>query len=458
MRAVDGGGAVDAAATPGLPRRFARLAALNTLSNLTVPVAGLADTVMLGRLDDVRFLAGVVLAALIFDYLYFGCAFLRMGTTGLTAQAWGRGEIQEVAAHLYRALLLAAVLGLLTIALRGPLGDAGFRLLAGTAEVEEAGRRYYDARIWGAPAAFANLALVGWFLGRAEAARALLLVAVAYVGNVVLNWWFIIELGWAAFGAGVATAASQWLAACLGLALALTTGGAVPAWRTVLDRAALRRIVALSGHLVIRTLLLITAFAVFTNMSALFGTARLAANGLILRVLSLASYLVDGAAFAGETLAGMAFGAGDRQELRRVLLLTMAAAIVCAVAFLVPVLMFPTTVYGLLVDHEDVATLAAGSNFWLLPVLLFAALAYAFDGFFLGLTQGRLLSRAMVLSLGIGFAPIAWAAAHFRDERLLWLSMVGLMAARAITLGLAARRYLTPGGAVPNAPPDVATK
>ena len=104
MRAVDGGGAVEPAATPGLPRRFARLAALNTVSNLTVPLAGLADTVMLGRLDDVRFLAGVVLGALIFDYLYFGCAFLRMGTTGLTAQAWGRGEIEEVAARLGRAV------------------------------------------------------------------------------------------------------------------------------------------------------------------------------------------------------------------------------------------------------------------------------------------------------------------------------------------------------------------
>ena len=445
-------------APPGLSRRFARLTALNTVSNVTVPLAGLADTVMLGRLDDVRFLAGVVLGALIFDYLYFGCAFLRMGTTGLTAQAWGRGEIEEVAAHLYRALLLASVLGLFTIALRGPLGDAGFRLLAGTADVEEAGRRYYDARIWGAPAAFANLALVGWFLGRAEAGRALLVVAAANVGNVVLNWWFIIELGWATFGAGVATAASQWLAACLGLALALTIGGAVPAWRTVLDRAALRRIVALSGHLVIRTLLLITAFAVFTNMSALFGTARLAANGLILRVLSLASYLVDGAAFAGETLSGMAFGAGDREELRRVLLLTIAAAMVCAAVFLLPVLIFPTTVYGLLVDHENVAALAADSNLWLLPVLLFAALAYAFDGFFLGLTQGRLLSRAMVISLGIGFAPIAWAAAHFRDERLLWLSMVGLMAGRAVTLGFAARRYLTQGEAAPTERPNVATE
>ncbi|MYA09619.1 MAG: MATE family efflux transporter [Holophagales bacterium] len=432
-----------------LPRRFALLSALNTASNLTVPLAGLADTVMLGRLDDVRFLAGVVLAALIFDYLYFGCAFLRMSTTGLTAQACGREDAGEVSAHLYRALLLAAALGLAAIALRDPLGDAGFGLLSGTAGVEEAGRRYYDARIWGAPAAFANLALVGWFLGRGEAARALLLVVLANLGNIALNWWFIVHLGWAAFGAGVATAAAQWLSAAAGLILALAAAGPLPAWPTLFDRAALRQILALSGHLVIRTLLLVTAFAVFTNASALFGAARLAANGVILRVLSLASYFVDGAAFAGETLAGMAFGAGDRRELRRVLLLTLAAAIGCATVFLVPALAFPDTVYGLLVDHEDVAALAADSNVWLLPVLLFAALAYAFDGFFLGLTRGRLLSRAMAVSLGVGFAPLAWAAVHFRDPDLLWLSMAGLMAARAGTLGYAARRYLVPdrGGA-----------
>jgi len=434
---------------PGLPRRFARLTALNTASNLTVPLAGLADTVMLGRLDDVRFLAGVVLAALIFDYLYFGCAFLRMSTTGLTAQAWGREDAGEVSAHLYRALLLAAALGLAATALRDPLGDAGFGLLSGTAGVEEAGRQYYDARIWGAPAAFANLALVGWFLGRGEAARALLLVVLANLGNIALNWWFIVHLGWAAFGAGVATAGAQWLSAAAGLILALAAAGPLPAWPTLFDRDALRQILALSGHLVIRTLLLVTAFAVFTNASALFGAARLAANGVILRVLSLASYFVDGAAFAGETLAGMAFGAGDRRELRRVLLLTLAAAIGCAGVFLVPALAFPEAVYGLLVDHEDVAALAADSNVWLLPVLLFAALAYAFDGFFLGLTRGRLLSRAMAVSLGVGFAPLAWAAVHFRDPDLLWLSMAGLMAARAATLGYAARRYLVPdrGGA-----------
>lgn len=430
---------------PSLHRRFARLAALNVASNLTVPLAGLADTVMLGQLDEVRFLAGVVLASLIFDYLYFGCAFLRMGTTGLVAQAWGRRDVHEVSAHLYRALLLAAAIGALALALRNPLGDAGFRLLAGTVEVEQAGRAYYDARIWGAPATLANLVFVGWFLGRGEAARALLLVAAANLGNIALNWWFIIHLGWAAYGAGIATALAQWIAAGLGICLAISAATRAP-WRIVLDRDELRRLVSLSGHLVLRTLFLITAFAVFTNVSALFGTARLAANGLILRMLSVASYFVDGAAFAGETLAGMAYGSGNRAELRRVLFLTLAAAEVGAACFLLPVLLLPETIYGLLVDHQDVAALAAASNVWLLPVLAFAALAYAFDGFFLGLTRGKLLSRAMAISLVIGFAPAVWAALHYRQEDLLWLGMAGLMAARAGTLGFAARRTIRPNG------------
>ncbi len=438
-----------APAGASLSRRFARLTALNVASNLTVPLAGLADTVMLGRLDDVRFLAGVILAALIFDYLYFGCAFLRMSTTGMTAQSCGRGDPLEIAAHLYRALLIAAVLGALALLLRDPMGDLGFRLLAGEPEVENAGREYFDARIWGAPATLANLALTGWFLGRAQAARALAVVAAANLGNVALNWWFIVHLGWAAFGAGVATAAAQWLGALLGLALAVGAGLPAVSWRRLLDSAELRRIVALNGHLVIRTLFLVTAFAAFTNLSALFGTARLAANGLVLRLLGVASYLIDGAAFAGETLAGAAFGAGDRAGLRRVLVLTVLVAEACAIVFLLPVLILPESIYGLLADYPDVVDLAAASNVWLLPVLLFAALAYAFDGFFLGLTRGRLLSRAMAVSLAAGFAPFAWAAVHFRDQHLLWLGMVGLMAARAGTLGYAARRYFTPdrGGA-----------
>ena len=132
----------------------------------------------------------------------------------------------------------------------------------------------------------------------------------------------------------------------------------------------------------------------------------------------------------------MAFGAGDRRELRRVLILTVTAAEVCAVAFLLPVLIFPRGTYGLLVGYDDVVALAVDSNVWLLPVLLFAALAYAFDGFFVGLTQGKLLSRSMVISLGLGFAPLAWAAVHFRDSNLLWLSMVGMMAGRGSHTGL----------------------
>ncbi len=433
--------------TPGtsLPHRFARLTALNTASNLTVPLAGLADTVMLGRLDDVRFLAGVILAALIFDYLYFGCAFLRMSTTGMTAQSRGRGDPFEIAAHLYRALLLAAVLGALFLLLRDPMGDLGFRLLSGEPAVEEAGRSYFDARIWGAPATLANLALTGWFLGRAEAGRALVVVAAANLANVALNWWFIIHLGWAAYGAGIATAAAQWLAAGIGLTLAVRSRLPAVSLRRLLEPVELRRIVALNGHLVIRTLFLITAFAAFTNVSALFGTARLAANGLILRLLGVASYLIDGAAFAGETLAGMASGAGDRAEIRRVLFLTVLVAELCALAFLLPVLLLPETIYGLLADHPDIVDLAAASNLWLLPVLLFAALAYALDGFYLGLTEGRLLSRSMAISCGLGFAPLLWAAVHFDDNNLLWLSMVGLMAARTVTLGLAARRFIGPG-------------
>jgi len=416
---------------------------------VTVPLVGLADTVMLGQLDDVRFLPGVVLAALIFDYLYFGCAFLRMATTGVTAQARGRGDQVEVSAHLQRALLLAGFLGVAALFLRTPLGDVAFRVLSGAPEVEQAGRSYYDARIWGAPAVLINLALVGWFLGRGEALRALIPVAAANLGNVARNWWFIVHLGWAARGAGIASAAAQWIAAALGATLVFRAGLIrVPA-RQVLDRRALRGLLALNGHLILRTLLLVSAFAAFTNVSAIFGTARLAANGLVLRVLSLASYFIDGAAFAGETLAGMAFGAGDREGLRRVLLLTVAAAELCALVFLLPVLAAPEAIYGLLAAHEDVTALAASSSVWLLPVLVFGALAYAFDGFFLGQTRGRLLSRSAVIGSLLGFAPLLWTALHFRHNGLLWLSLTGLMAGRAATLGFAARPFLRRTGELP---------
>ncbi|HSR49625.1 MAG TPA: MATE family efflux transporter [Acidobacteriota bacterium] len=202
-----------------LQRRFWSLTGLNILSNITVPLVSLVDTAMLGHLEHIRFLAGVALATVIFDYVYWSFGFLRMATTGTTAQALGRGDEREVYLTLYRSLALALGIAAIILILQQFISSLGFALLSGEPQVEAAGRDYFRARIWGAPATLSTFALLGWFLGREEAGKALTINVIGNLSNVLLNYLFIIRWGWAAFGAGAATMASSYLMACVGLAL-----------------------------------------------------------------------------------------------------------------------------------------------------------------------------------------------------------------------------------------------
>lgn len=429
-----------------LPRRFFRLTALNILANVAVPLAGLVDTAMLGHLEDIRFLAGVALASVIFDLLYWSFGFLRMGTTGVTAQALGRGDTAEVHLTLYRGVAFGVAAGLLLWLLRSPLEDLGFLLLSGEAGVEAAGRDYFGARIWAAPATLVNFAFLGWFLGREESGRALALTLTAALSNVGLNYLFIIRLGWTAFGAGVATALSQVLMLGLALGLFFQRSGRTPwRWSQVLDRDRLAAFFRLNRDILVRTLCLVGAFAVFTNFSSILGTGVLAANAILLRIQNLAAYLIDGAAFATESLAGIFRGADRPGELRRVIRLAMATGVAFSLVFLGGLAVAPARVLGLLTSHGDV--IATGRTFapWLWPVLVLGAVAFVYDGLFLGLTAGRALRNTMLLSsLGV-FVPLAMWAVVRESNHLLWLSMAAFMAARAASLGWAARS----GGLVP---------
>lgn len=430
-----------------LPRRYLRLSALNILASVTVPLAGLVDTAMLGHLEDIRFLAGVALGSILFDYVYWTFGFLRMGTTGTTAQAIGEGDTATVYLTLYRGLFVGVAVGSMLLLAQLPIRIAGFALLSGTAGVEGAGAAYFNARIWGAPATLSGFVLAGWFLGREESGRVLLMTAAANLANVALDYLFIMRLGMAAFGAGLATMMSQYLALVIGIVMLLRLGQPRRwRWSEVLERDGLTGLMLLNRDILLRTLGLITTFSLFTNFSSILGTNVLAANAILLRVQYLASYFIDGAAFATESLAGIFRGQGDAAGLRRLLRLSLRAGGACVVGFAGVVAIAPRWLYPLLTSHEEVIDLAARFGWWLVPVLLFGAAAYVYDGFFLGLTQGRTLRNSMLFSTICVFVPIAALAVSRGSNMLLWAAMAAWMAARATTLGWASRQVLAEAG------------
>lgn len=423
---------------PPFLRQFLHLSAINILSNLMVPLAGLLDMAFLGHLAEIRHLAGVSLAMVVFNYLYWTFGFLRMGTTGLTAQAIGRQDDEAVVLIGLRHASLALVLGVIILALQQPLRWVGFAWLAATPDVKAAGEAFYQALIWSAPATLLNFVLIGWFLGRSRSDLVLLLTVVGSGINVLLDYVFIVRLGWASVGAGASTAISQYGMLMVGLGCA-SYDRAFANFRRLLpklwDPVATKAIFSLNSDILIRTLALVSTFAVFTNLGAALGAIVLTTNAILMQGVTIAAYFIDGLAFATETLAGLLWGRGNSVQLRQ--LVHIASGTSVGFGLLVGgAFVAQPDLFRSLTSHSEVIDSVREYVGWLLPVLGMGSIAYLLDGYFLGLTQGGVLRRSMLQAVLIGFAPMAAVAWWLRSNHGLWLALTLFMAARALTLSL----------------------
>lgn len=422
-----------------LCNRFFRLAAVNILSNLMVPLAGLVDIAFLGHLPEIRHLAGVAVATILFNYIYWTFGFLRMATTGTTAQAVGRQDQDAVLLTGWRNAGLALGLGLVIICLQYPLRELGFALLSAKEEVKAAGIDYYNALIWGAPATLINFVLVGWFLGRGQGGKVLLLSGVGNGANIVLDYLFIVRLGWGSIGAGWGTGLSQYLMLLVGIVLVgqeLQLAQLKALAGKLFDPSALKASFLLNRDITIRTFALVSAFALFTNLSSALGTTVVATNSLLLQVVTLAAYFIDGLAFATESFAGIFRGQGASDRLIALVRLAGGVSLGLGIAFALGFALFPIPLFGLLTNHTDVLEQVEHFVLWLFPVLGFGSVAYMLDGYFLGLTEGQILRQSTVIAALVGFAPMAAIAWQFHNSHLLWLAMTLFMAGRAATLAL----------------------
>ncbi|HEY9764512.1 MAG TPA: guanitoxin biosynthesis MATE family efflux transporter GntT [Trichocoleus sp.] len=430
---------------PPIGPDFFRLAVANVISNLMVPLAGLVDTAFLGHLAEIRHLAGVALAAVIFNVVYWSFGFLRMGTTGMTAQARGRADVDEVRLIALRNGIIALGLGLLILLLQAPIREVGFGLLSADSTVKASGYDFFNARVWDAPAVLLNLVLLGWFLGREQGQRVIVLSVIGNGANVVLDYFFIRQLGWASRGAGLGTALSQYLMLAVGLALVVSEGG-WSEWRAVVPRLgnvqALKGLFRLNRDILIRTFALVISFALFTQISSALGTRILAANTLLLQVVTLSAYFIDGIAFATESFAGRFYGSCDRTQLKSLLKLGGLTSLGLGLAFALAFALLPLPLFGLLTSHDDVLTEVGRFVWWLVPCLGMGAIAFMLDGYFLGLTAGRTLRNSTVLAATVGFLPLALIAQTVGSPQMLWLAFTCFMTVRAITLLIAVPKTL----------------
>lgn len=415
-------------------RRVWALAWPIILSNLSVPMVGAVDTAVVGHLPDPRQIGAVALGSVIFSFVFWGFGFLRMGTTGLVAQARGQEDDSEVRAILLRALFLACVLGIGLVALQRPIGWAAFALTQGEPELESLATDYFNVRIWGAPATLANYAVLGTLIALERTRAALLLQLLLNGANVVLDLVFVPGLGWGVVGVAAASVLAEILAAAVGLAMLLSKlpGGVAVRW---LDPARLKSMMAVNVDIFIRTLCLVAAFFHFTALGTKLGPLLLAANAVLMQFQHFLAYGLDGFAHATEALAGRAFGARDAQQFQRFVRaatwLALAVAALCAAGY---GLVGPLLIQ-LLTDIEEVRETAYRYLPWVVLSPLLSVWSFQLDGVFIGTTRTADMRNAMLASLG-AFELAVWWLVPIWENHGLWLSLMIFMVARALSLGL----------------------
>ncbi|MEM1373584.1 MAG: MATE family efflux transporter [Pseudomonadota bacterium] len=415
-------------------RRVLGTAVPVVLSNVTVPLLGIVDTGVVGQLGEAAPIGAVGLGTIILSTLYWFFGFLRMGTTGLAGQALGAGDDGEVDAILSRALLIAGAAGVFLIVLHGPLIALALSLAPATAEVEGLARDYLEIRIVSAPAAIAIYGVTGWLIAQ-ERTRAVLVLQLWMNGlNIALNFWFVLGLGLGVPGVAWATFTAEWA----GLALALWFCRAVfarVAWR---DGARLRqadrlaRLFKVSRDITIRSVFLMAAFTSFLFLGARFGEGTLAANQVLIQFLYVASYGLDGFAFAVEALVARTMGAGQRAGLRRAVVICGQWTFGTACALTLAYGLGGGAVIDLMTTAPDVRVLAREYLPWLVVLPLVAAGSFLIDGVFIGATR----TRDMAVMMAWSFAAYVVAVVLFwpLGNHGLWAAVIVLFVARFGTL------------------------
>ena len=429
----------DAQALPdqrGWHRRVLTLAFPIVLANLTQPILGAVDTAVAGHLGSAADLGGVALGGLFFNFVFWGFGFLRVGTTGLVAQAHGAREFAALRANVVRALLLALAIGIVILLIQSPVIRYTLAAIGGSVEVQHNATIYCLARIGSAPFALANYVVLGYLLGTQRVRIALASQIFINVTNVAAVLGYVYGLGWGIAGIGAATATADALGFVFGACVLwrLRPRGLAPlALRTVLEPAALKRLVVLNRDIFLRTLCLLGSFGWFAHLGAKQGDAILAANALLLNFQTFMAYGLDGFAHAAEALVGAAIGAGNRTAFREAVKVNLFWSALGAFGFSVVYWVCGPWIIGQLTDQPAVRTAALEFLPWAALSPLISVWGFLLDGVFIGATRTRELMHAMVVSLAV-FLGASWALVGPLGNHGLWIALLVFMAARGLTL------------------------
>ena len=424
-------------------KQIVNLALPNIISNFSVPLLGAVDTALMGRLESEHYLGAVGIGGIIFSFIYWGFGFLRMATTGLTAQAFGENDLPECGRLLLRATCIGITSSLFLLGLQRQLVDISFHLINASPEVENLARTYFYVRIFAAPATLCLHAFHGVFLGLQNAHYPMLLTVVVNVVNIVLNLTFVQMLGMKVEGIALATVIAQYIGLFLAILLffrryqiLLVTSDI----REVLALSKLKRFLGISGDIFIRTLCLVFSHAYFTAKSAALSDTFLAINTILLQYINLMSYAIDGFAFAAESLVGKYKGARDMRNLKRTTRQIFLWAFLFGSAITLVFVVLGERMLHLFTNQMSLIEGAKPYLIWIIVAPVVNVTAYIWDGIFLGATASKALRNSVIVSTALYLSSIYLLIPL--GNHGLWGALTLLLVVRGVSLTVLAPKYL----------------
>ena len=415
------------------------------LSNLSIPLVGLVDIAVLGQISNPSSIGAITVGTALFSAIYWLFGFLRMGTTGLVAQAFGAQESKEIKLIAIRTLFIATFLGVLLVTIQKPLGLLLFSLFEPSANIEKMANEYFSIRIYSAPAVLITLASIGVLFGLQKMKTTLLLTVFLNMTNLLLDVLLVMVFSLGVAGVAIGTLISEWASAVLSILLVtyhISHFGVYKLKREdVFQKKQFSRLFDLSGNLIIRTFFVQIPFFVGTLLATGFSDLVLASHGILMQLYFMMTYSLDGFAHSAESLSGYYFGAKRSRDFRTACFLSTLWSLVLALTISLVYWLFAGALIDFMTASEDVRRTALEFTAWIALSPLFCVIAFVMDGIFIGITKIRAMRNSMF------FAGMIWLVTLFTTYKTLgyhavWLAMSIFMMSRAFLLGLYLRRIL----------------
>jgi multidrug resistance protein, MATE family len=427
-----------------LNRQILHLALPMMLSNITTPLLGLVDTAILGHLDSPKILAGVALGSMVITMIGWTFGFLRMGTSGKVAQAYGANDQDEIVKLLIQSSLIAVFLSALLLLFRAQISEMAFYFTQSQDTIKPIANEYFSIRVWALPATFLNSVLLGWFLGVQYAKAPLILLVSINLINIFLDFVFIIGLDMGAVGAAWASLISEYSGLMIGFVLLrknifrFVTHFKVPDF----PLRGIKQLLSINSDILIRTLSLQLVFYIFTIQGTQFGSVVFAANAVLMNFLLVVSNALDGVAHATEALIGEAVGKKSPKQFQNVVKSTFCWTAIFAVLLTLIFYLFGSQIIHLLTDIESVRKQADTFLVYMVLLPIIGTWSYWLDGLFIGANQSKMMRNTMLAAALFGFLPLWWWLLPMLNHGL-WIAFLGFMLARAILMGGVFHRYQT---------------